>query len=189
MQAQPFQKPCEGVTQLREERYGKIMDLTNTLWLFPILFMVHNFEEIVMIPRWWRHTPDKTIKSPFVKLAHYPQETTALMIGSIFALFSVVPAWSIFTRHLLVGIGLALAFGFQLLGHIAEFIRFRRYMPHIVTSVLTVPYYPILYVVARHNGYSIGTLALATTGMGVFGLVVLFSSHACVPAISRWLKS
>jgi hypothetical protein len=165
------------------------MNLTNTLWLFPILFMVHNFEEVVMIPRWWRHTPDKTIKSPFVKIANYPQETTAFMIGSIFALFSAITAWSIFTHHLLVGIGLALAFGFQLLGHISEFIRFRRYMPHIVTSVLTLPYYPILCVVARHNGYSIGSLALATIGMGIIGLVVLFGSHACVPAVSQWLKS
>lgn len=165
------------------------MNLANLLWLFPLLFMIHNFEEIVMIPRWWRHTHDRTIRSPFVKIAEYPQEAISLMIGSIFTLFALVTAWSIFANHFLIGIGLALAFGFQLLGHIAEFIRLRRYMPHIVTSVLTIPYYPILLVAALRHGYSIGGLAVAIIGMGVFGLVILFVSHACVPAVSRWLRS
>lgn len=165
------------------------MSLINLLWLFPILFMVHNFEEIVMIPRWWRHTSDKNITSPFVEIAHYPQETTAAMIGSIFLLFSIITVWSILTNHLLVGVGLALAFGFQLLGHVAEFIRLRRYMPHIVTSLLTLPYYPFLFVIASNDGYSIGSITFATIGMGAFGLVVLFISHACVPTVSRWLKS
>jgi hypothetical protein len=31
------------------------MTIVNALWLFPLLFMVHNFEEIIMIQRWWRH--------------------------------------------------------------------------------------------------------------------------------------
>ena len=165
------------------------MSLVNALWIFPILFMVHNFEEIIMIQRWWRHNHDKNLKSPFVKLAQYPQETVAALIAGIFFLFSSIIAWSIITNHLLVGIGLALAFCFQLGGHIAEFIRLRQYMPHIVTSILTLPYYPWLFIAAIHNGYSIIDIALATIGMGALGLVILFTSHACSPLLSRWFKS
>jgi hypothetical protein len=106
-----------------------------------------------------------------VKLAAYPQETVAALIAIIFFLFSAITAIAIVTDHLIVGIGLALAFGFQLVGHAIEFVRMRRYMPHIVTALITLPYYPWLYVRSVQAGYGPGELILATVGMGAFGFV------------------
>jgi uncharacterized membrane protein (UPF0136 family) len=164
------------------------MDINAALWLFPILFMVHNFEEIIMIQPWWRHDRNQSIRSPFVKIATYPQETVAALIGSIFFIFSVITAYAILSHNLIVGIGLALAFGLQLVGHVAEFVRVRRrYMPYILTSVLTLPYYPWLLVQALHAGFGVGELALATLGMGAIGLIILRLSHAVSGRISTLL--
>ncbi len=163
------------------------MDLVTTLWLFPILFMVHNFEEIIMLQSWWRRNKGNPPQSPFVRLAGYPQETTAALIAGLFLVFSAVTAASIISHHIIFGIGLALAFGFQLVGHIVEFIRLRRYMPHIVTAFLTLPYYVWLFIKATQAGYSPETLLFATGGMGIFGLCLLWLAHASSAAISRWL--
>jgi len=151
--------------------------------------MVHNFEEIIMIPIWWRRNQHAPVRSPFTALAKYPPGTVAALIAIIFTLFSVVTAASIISHHLLVGIGLALAFGLQLVGHMVEFLRLRRYMPHIVTAAATFPYYPWLLFKAMHSGYTPADLLLATLGMGVFGLLVLLTSHALSSQVSRWLAS
>jgi len=165
------------------------MDITSALWLFPILFMVHNFEEIIMIQRWWRHNKDERIRSPFVRLATYPQETVAALIAIIFCIFSAITVAAILSHHLIIGLGLAFAFGLQLLGHVVEFLRLRRYMPHITTALLTLPYYVWLFVRALQAGFGVGELVLATGGMAVVGLVVLWLSHAISGHISRWLKA
>jgi len=165
------------------------VSIANALWLFPILFMVHNFEEIIMIPRWWRHSTGRTMRSPIVTLASYPPETVAALIALIFIIFSVITAASIVTNHLIFGIGLALAFGLQLVGHVVEFIRMRRYMPHTATAILTLPYYPWLLFESIHAGYNLGETALATLGMLVFGLAILWSSHAVSGRISRWISA
>jgi hypothetical protein len=166
------------------------MDITSALWLFPILFMVHNFEEIIMIQPWWRHDRDQSIRSPFVRLATYPQETIATLIAFLFGLFSLITAMAILSHHLIIGIGLALAFGLVLVGHVAEFLRVRRrYMPYIVTSVLTLPYYPWLLVQSLDAGFGVGQLILATVGMLAFGLIVLRLTHAASGRISHWLTA
>ena len=140
-----------------------------------------------MLQPWWRRNQSHPPKSPFVRLAAYPQETTAALIALLFLIFSATTATSIISHHIIFGIGLALAFGLQLMGHIAEFIRLRRYMPHIVTAILTLPYYVWLCVLAIQVGYSPGTLLLATCGMGIFGLFLLLLAHASSTTISKWL--
>ncbi len=150
--------------------------------------MVHNFEEIIMIRPWWRRNRHNPPRSPFVRLAGYPPETLAALIAGIFCLFSLIIVLSILSHHLLFGLGLALAFGFQLVGHVVEFLRIGRYMPHIVTATLTLPYYVWLYFEAVQSGYRPGDLLLSVLGMGVLGLVILWSSHALSGRISRWLK-
>jgi hypothetical protein len=119
----------------------------------------------------------------------YPPGTVATLIAIVFTLFSVVTVASVVSHRLLLGIGLALAFGLQLVGHVVEFVRLRRYMPHIVTAAATFPYYPWLLFKAIHSGYSPADLLLATLGMGTFGLLVLWSSHALSSQVSLWLGS
>lgn len=165
------------------------MDLITMLWLFPILFMLHNFEEIIMLQYWWRKNKTNPPHSPFTRLASYPQETTAALIAAIFFLFSLIIVLSIISHNLIFGIGLALAFGFQLVGHIVEFLRLRRYMPHIITAAITLPYYPLLFFKAVQEGFSPVSLLLATCGMGILGLLILWSSHMVNGTLSRWLKA
>jgi len=165
------------------------MDVTTALWIFPILFMLHNFEEIIMLQPWWRRNRINPPNSPFTRLAAYPPETVAALIAGIFLLFSLITVLSITSNQIIFGIGLALAFGLQLVGHIVEFLRLRRYMPHIVTAVFTLPYYPWLFFMATQSGYSVNSIVLATIGMGVVGLIILWSAHASSGYITNWLKT
>jgi hypothetical protein len=151
--------------------------------------MVHNFDEIIMIQRRWRHNEGRAIHSPFVRLASYPPQTVAALIALLFVIFSAIVATSIVTSHLIFGIGLALAFGFQLAGHVVEFIRMRRYMPHIVTALITLPYYPWLFHESLNAGCNVGELTLATGGMLLVGLVILRASHAASGRFSRWISA
>ena len=162
------------------------MDLITLLWLFPLIFMLHNFEEMIMLKLWWRHTKPETLKSPFVKLAHYPQETVVTMIGFLFVLFSWITVVSILLHQPIYGIGLALAVGLQLVGHLIEFVRFGRYMPGVITAVGTLPYYLWLFYQALLAGYVWSDLLLAMVGMGLIALSVLLLLHKFSGWISHW---
>jgi hypothetical protein len=107
------------------------------------LFMLHEFDEIILIRPWiqkQQHDPRYRKELFIAGKAHYPStEAIAVMIAEEYLLASIGLLIAI-TWHIPE---LALAFGIchtlHLLGHIAEVLRYRRAVPGGITAVLTFP--------------------------------------------------
>ncbi len=121
---------------------------TETLmWLLPTVFMIHEFEEVIMLmPCLSRDGEDVTRKFPGFAarvLPAYRQLSTSSFAFAIleeFAALSVVTYICVEFDLYDVWTGVLTAFSIHLIVHIIQFAVYRRYLPFVVTSVLCLPY-------------------------------------------------
>jgi len=150
------------------------MSLNQLLVWFPVVFMLHEFEEILLLKFWERRNRAKPVPSPFTHSAKQPLEVFVAIVAEEFVIFSaVVLLGSQNQTFRLAACGLVCAVGLHLVGHIAEAIRFRRYMPSVVSAIITLPYYIFAAYQATHSGISVVSLIVATVVACVIGLANL----------------
>lgn len=153
------------------------MQLDTLLWLFPVIFMIHEFEEIIFLKPWWRRNKHNPAASPFTRSAQEPLEVFVAIVAEEFLLFSAIIIASIGVSKLWIASGLVCAVGIHLVGHIMESICFRRYMPSVVSAVLTLPYYIYVAYVTLHADFSVTKLTSTTIILGAIGLANLWLMH------------
>lgn len=129
------------------------IDTHTLLWLFPIAFMFHDFEEIVFWELWLKKNGDEIknrvpafLAKQVGTIAGKSTAETSLAVCLIFSL-------TVLASFLAVGYG---NYGFFLLAcgaffmhgfmHLGQAIVLRRYVPAVITSALVViPYGLIIY--------------------------------------------
>ena len=119
--------------------------MKDTIWLFPLLFIFHDLEEIIgFIP--WIERNEKLLakKATFILNTHKGLSTEgfALAVAEEFVVVLFVSFFAIFyhTRFLyLIWLGGFVAFALHLVVHILQAIWLRRYIPALATSVLCLP--------------------------------------------------
>jgi hypothetical protein len=167
------------------------------LWLIPVLFMIHEFEEIFMIEAWYEGHKEKInkmwpTKKPFGLDRAGPYLTATIAIGIfceyilviviclLCALFDNYYAWFAFA------IGLILT---SVLLHGRDFIKFKGYTPGVITSVILIP--PVIWALYQANGilhYGVWWIVLATIVLNIImGLTAFKLLHGSMPAWSNWL--
>lgn len=117
------------------------------VWLLPIVFMLHDFEEIIFMEKWFAHNREK-IMTRVPKLApkllhHIDQLTTAritLGVACMFLLVVSVTLISVFSGVYYVWLAGFIVFSIHLFVHIAQSLVLRSYVPAVVTSILALPY-------------------------------------------------
>lgn len=133
------------------------MSTPTLLWLFPIAFMLHDFEELIGFELWLkRHAPDVRAKlQKVLPTALLPRVDAVLAkstaqfavpIALIFIL-TVIASFAAVELHS-YGFFLAASAAYVLHGlmHIGQAIALRRYVPALATSLLVVlPYGALLY--------------------------------------------
>lgn len=157
------------------------------VWLLPILFMLHDFEEIVMAEAWENRYKAKigriwAKRQPFgLKYVHASYQTAAFSIGVEveFLFFSLASFFSVFFHHFFlwyaIMIGLLLHF---VLLHIAMTIRFRNYVPGVVTAVVfLLPGGWVLYEAQKILRYTVPTILLACATTVVLAAVLFPVLH------------
>lgn len=114
--------------------------LTTIVWLLPILFMIHDFEEIIMVTAWRRRNVKKL--SSFKKQPFGKAQSTASLSGAVLEeliLLSALSFISIYYDSYIVFFGVFVAYTIHLFLHITLSIFFRGYVPGILTAVLQIP--------------------------------------------------
>jgi hypothetical protein len=114
------------------------------IWLFPIVFMIHEFEEIIFM-RWWVKRNRENILIKFPKLGKrilgqfnvVSTEAFSLIVAEEFLIVSVIVVFSALTGNYDLYAGLILAFSIHLLTHIIQSIALKSYTPAIITTLLT----------------------------------------------------
>ncbi|HPH96460.1 MAG TPA: HXXEE domain-containing protein [Anaerolineaceae bacterium] len=115
------------------------------MWLLPLVFMFHDFEEILMMSAWSARNADY-IRQRFPGLAgrflDHPHSTAAfsLAVAEEFVLFSVFTVCAVQFQWFTWWTAFAAVFLLHNFIHIGQWILFRRYVPCVITAVLTSLY-------------------------------------------------
>jgi hypothetical protein len=155
------------------------IDTPTLIWLFPIAFMLHDFEELILFEPWLKKNAaeiEGRIK-PRVP-AFLAKQLSAVLtkstvefatpIGLIFALTSVASFLAVVYGQygfFLLASGSFFLHGFM---HLAQAVMLRRYVPAVITSLLIViPYGLILFQRLLDERLIDGSSLLVNFGLAV----------------------
>ena len=165
--------------------------LRSALWLLPLVFVIHDGEEILTMPRWIAgHRPlleRIAHKSPAARrvVANLPTTTAQVAVAvavelAVFLLATVLvagdprPGFALYVYAALLGVYTA-----HSLTHLGQTLLLRAYTPGVVTAVLLVP--PVggfIYKRLFEAGLLSRRSALLSAAAGVLGMVpLLLTAH------------
>jgi len=131
-----------------------LLDIQTFIWLFPIVFIFHDFEEIIMLERWVAKNASTVAKVLPARMADRVLKqfsmTTAQMSVAVLIVFLFVSSSTFMASQYLNGgpaasihffTAVILVFFIHVFTHIGQSILFRSITPGVVTSVfLVLPY-------------------------------------------------
>lgn len=157
------------------------------------LFMIHEFDEIVLIKPWIESQKDNLAyqQEMFIKGRKvYPStESTALLIGEEFLLASIISLVASYFNSPELSIALLTGHLLHLLGHIGEWLRYRRFVPGAFTALVTFPIL-LIWLVYFVLATPLKWLLLLVLIPLVFILILanLYWLHSKSHAVENWLK-
>jgi hypothetical protein len=129
--------------------------LLSLLWLLPVVFMLHDFEEIIMGKAWMRHAENRLRRllpafafralSPIKELS---TSAFSLAVAEEFLLITGLTWLCITYEWYGVWMGMLIGFFLHLLVHVAQAFLFRGYIPALLTSIPASAYcvYAIIWL-------------------------------------------
>lgn len=110
-------------------------------WLFPVIFMLHEMEEIIGFRI--RLDKNRNIVSKYNKLSilyqNFSNEGFLIAVLEEYLLCIIITCISIFFKTYIVWIGAFIAFSLHLLVHIFQSIIIKRYIPALASSIILLP--------------------------------------------------
>ena len=115
--------------------------MQNIFWLFPIIFMLHEMEEIIGFGIWLNKNIDivRKYNKLYVLYQNFSNEGFSIAVLEEYLLCIIITGVSIFFRIYIVWIGAFIAFSLHLLVHIIQSIIIKRYIPALASSMLLLP--------------------------------------------------
>lgn len=116
--------------------------------LLPIIFMIHDFEEIIMFKPWLANNREE-LKIRFPKMEQFMAKkrlfelsTSAFAIAIMheFILISAATVISLYINNFSLWFAAFIAYTIHLFMHIGQWLIYRKYVPVIITSLITMPY-------------------------------------------------
>jgi hypothetical protein len=125
-----------------------VIDLHTLIWLFPVFFMIHDFEEIIWVESWTEihvETLYATVPKPFkrvVKSFHGMKSSQfAVAVALEFIIFLPVTLMASDFHHYLLFIGFNLILFLHVFTHLGQSLLLKMYTPGVVTAVFVLPPY------------------------------------------------
>ncbi|MFJ8261047.1 HXXEE domain-containing protein [Rummeliibacillus sp. NPDC094406] len=163
------------------------------IWLFPILFMFHDFEEIIFM-RAWINKNRSYMSERFPTLSkkllpHFEHMTTsafALGVAEEFILISTITVISYMTNWYDLWIGSFIAFTLHLLIHCFQALIVRKYIPVIVTSIICLPIciYIIMQILQISSLYTIILYSILCFIIMIINISIV---HKLMAIFSQWI--
>lgn len=132
-------RPC--IYDGRKQREGTLK-IENLMWMLPVVFMLHDFEEIIMM-RTWVDRNASFLRERFSRLAdrllgHFEKLSTssfALAVAEEFIIVAMVTFLAVEHGWYAAWGGMLLGFFAHIVVHLVQFLAVRRYTPMIITSI------------------------------------------------------
>jgi hypothetical protein len=173
----------------------KMMKTETIMWLLPIVFMIHDFEEIIMFRAWLTTDGDKVRQRfphrgvQFLRpLEGLSTAAMALAVAFIFLVLSVVTLLAVELNLYDFWTGLMLGFFIHLIAHIGQYFLMKRYVPCVITSVLGSLYclWALGQMSALLNWPAVGGW---TAFAGVLIMAALSTAHKVGALFERFLQA
>ena len=171
------------------------MTTETLMWLFPSVFMLHEFEEIIGFRPWWDQNRNALLKryprvGQRLRLQYDPLSTSsfALVVAEEFVLVSVLTLLCVLFGWTSFFAGLVIAYLIHLGVHTGQFLLWRRYVPIIATSLLTAPYgICVLYVLSQRREITVSQVVIAALIATPFFFLNLIGILRLVRRFELWL--
>ncbi len=159
--------------QTEMEKYNLIV------WLLPIVFMIHDFEEIIFFKSWINKNREYlTEKFPKISKRFLPRmenlstSAFALAVAEEFILLSLITVGSVLSDNYLLWLAAFMGFFMHLFVHLVQWIILKRYIPAILTTFFALIYcIYTLYKMIENSIFQTSEIVLWTI-IG-FGLVIV----------------
>lgn len=133
-------------------------DMQMIIWLLPIIFIFHDFEEIIMMKPWINKN-NEYIKTRFPRLskrllAHFDNINTsafALGVAEEFIIISIITVITYMNQWYYLWEGIFISFTLHLIIHCIQALILRRYVPVIITSIISLPICIMIILVTIEN--------------------------------------
>lgn len=168
-------------------------ELKIMVWFFPIIFIFHDFEEIILMHIWMRkNLRYLREKFPWLSqrlLTHFENITTsslALGVAEEFVLIIIITVISFISNRYILWTGMFVAFSFHLLLHCFQALIIKKYVPAVVTSVVCMPV--CIYII--HNVIHLFTysrIVIYTIISFIIMVINLIIVHKGMDLFNKWL--
>lgn len=162
------------------------------IWLFPLIFIFHDMEEIIGYIPWLKHN-QKFLKEKYPAIMkQYDQASTegfALAVFEELLLCILLCLLSLFTNWYGLWLGGFIGCTFHFLIHIGQSIVIRKYIPCFITSIIALPIsicviYESIFLL-EYSFYQV--LFYSFLGISVITLNLAFA-HMLMRCYSKYLK-
>lgn len=143
-------------------------------WVLPILFMFHDFEEIIFLESWVKNLNRKRLDKHFAKhiiekiLLHLKNTTTANFTIGVFGIYMVLISCTFIAYIWYMEefwISLFPVFTIHLFIHCIQAILFKGYIPALCTCLICIPICMyILFSIFSKNTFSCTNIIFQTIG-------------------------
>ncbi|AQR98068.1 HXXEE domain-containing protein [Clostridium saccharoperbutylacetonicum] len=163
------------------------------VWLFPMLFIFHDFEEIIFMQSWICKNRGYLIERfPTLSkrlLPHFDNITTssfAFGVAEEFILISIITVISYLTNWYTLWVGLFIAFTLHLVIHCMQTLIVRKYVPAIITSIICLPIciYIIMHIILLFQFDTIILYSILALMLMFINLVFI---HKGMDIFNEWL--
>ena len=168
------------------------MSLTFLSFVTLSLFMLHEFDEIILVRPWISQNQDHQgyQKEMFIagRESYLSAESIALMIAEEFLLAFILLLLAILFRIPELALAIGFCHTLHLLGHIMQVFRFRSWVPGGFTALTTFPILILVFILYLYQqSVSWPLLLILSVLMMAFLLVNLAFLHSKAQKIETWI--
>lgn len=162
------------------------------VWLFPVIFMLHDFEEVIFIEAWKKKNKRQMQTAKMKKVPFADFNNTASFSIGVAIEFLIISALSLFACIFeWYFLWFCLFFGFTLhfVVHCVMTLQFKHYVPGVVTSI---PFLPIciyiLWFSSKIISFNATQLFLSCVIGSLLMLLMVSILHRCMKSFASFIE-
>ena len=165
------------------------MSILFNVWMLPILFILHDFEEMIFVPLWKKRHHQKlmTFKKPFFGSV---TQGSAFAVGVLeeFIILLLISGFCQITHNNLLYLSFVIAYTAHFIIHYIMCLQFRGYVPGVVTVTLELPM--VLMIISHYWLYDVSLLSVVVYLL--LAMIIAFTNlkimHLIMPKIQTHLE-
>ena len=165
------------------------MSILFNVWMLPILFILHDFEEMIIMPLWKirHHQKLATFRKPFFGSV---TKSSAFAVGVLeeFVILLFISGFCQLTHNNLLYLSFVIAYTAHFIIHYIMCLQFRGYVPGVVTVTLELPM--VLMIISHYWLYDVSLLSVVVYLL--LAMIIAFTNlkimHLIMPNIQTHLE-